>query len=135
MGFLLSFVQLRGCSDLSYEQWRNDPVDREEDAAYVFGYHLIKNCRDEAMEELPENLSPDAKKAAEEAIDTALHNVADMLEGFFPMEAGPNHSAELVLGVRIRDSKDDVVETVEISPCKVDLPIGYWKWAEDREFR
>ena len=23
----------------------------------------------------------------------------------------------------------------QIAPCRLDLPIGYWKWARDREFR
>jgi hypothetical protein len=68
-------------------------------------------------------------------VDTALHNVCDLLEGFWPLEAGAKHRIALALGVEVRDVDNKVVETAEISPCKLDLPIGYWKWAQDREFR
>lgn len=117
------------------ENWRVEPVDREEDAAYTFGYHLIAHCRDEAMATLPPDASPATKAGAEQAVDTALHNVVAMLEGFWKLEAGPKHSVELVLGVRVHDATGEAVETLEISPCKLDLPIGYWKWVRDREFR
>jgi hypothetical protein len=40
----------------------------------------------------------------------------------------------LALGGEVRDAKNEVVETEEISPRKLDLPIGYWKWAQMREF-
>lgn len=118
-----------------YEEWREELIDREEDAAYTFGYYLIKHCRDEAMSNLPAGLPAEATSIVAEAVDTALHNVVDMLEGFWKLEAGPRHNVELVLRVRVHDKKDNVVESLDISPCKLDLPIGYWKWARDREFR
>ena len=71
----------------------------------------------------------------EKAVDTALHNLVEMLEGFWKLEAGPAHTVELVLGVRVHASDGNAVETLEISPCKLDLPIGYWKWAREREFK
>ena len=58
-----------------------------------------------------------------------------MLEGFWKLEAGPDHAISLALGVQVRDAQNQVVETQEISPCKLDLPIGYWKWANDRDFQ
>jgi hypothetical protein len=118
-----------------FTEWRASAFDRDEDAAYAFGYQLIVHCRDEAMATLPAGASPEMKAAVEEAVDTALHNLNDMLEGFWKLEAGPEHSIELVLSVRVHDSKRNVVEKLEISPGKLDLPIGYWKWARDREFR
>jgi hypothetical protein len=118
-----------------YAEWRTDAVDREEDAAHAFGYHLIVRCRDEAMATLPADASPEVKAAVRKAVDTALHNVNDLLEGYWKLDGGPEHSIELALVVRVRDAKRQVVETLEISPCKVDLPIGYWKWARNREFR
>lgn len=118
-----------------YGEWRKDAIDRAEDAAYTFGYHLITLCRDEAMASLPPNASAEMNAAVNTAVDVALHNVADMLEGFWRLEAGAENAVELVLGVRVVDADGDEVETVEISPCKLDLPIGYWKWAEDREFQ
>jgi hypothetical protein len=119
----------------NYVQWRTEPGDRAEDAAYLFGYFLIKHCRDEALSKVDEDASPTAMAEVEKAVDTALHNVCDLLEGFWPLDAGPDRRAALVLGVQIRDAHDRVVETQEISPCKLDLPIGYWKWAHNREFR
>ena len=116
-------------------EWREQPIDREEDAAYTFGYHLIIHCRDEAMAKLPANASPEMRAAVEKAVDVALHNVNDMLEGFWKLDAGPGHSVELALVVRVVDSDGKLVESQEISPCKLDLPIGYWKWAKERAFR
>jgi hypothetical protein len=116
-------------------EWREKPFDREEDAAYTFGYHLIIHCRDEAMATLPADASPETRAAVEEAVDIALHNVNDMLEGFWKLEAGPKHSVELALVVRVVDADRNLVESQEISSGKLDLPIGYWKWARDREFR
>ena len=84
---------------------------------------------------MPTDASPELKAAVEEAVDTALHNVNDMLEGFWKLDAGPKHSVELALVVRVRDAERNLVESQEISPCKHDLQIGYWKWARDREFR
>ncbi len=120
-----------------YTQWRSDPHRRAEDAAYVFGHDLIRFCRAEAIETLG---AADAKASvpreqAEKAIDTSLHNVMDLLEGFFgPLSAGPHHKVEYVLSVVVRDQSGTEVERVEISPCKLDLPIGYWKW-KDGEFQ
>lgn len=119
----------------SYEDWRTDPFKRAEDAAYTFGYHLIQHCRDEAMGTLPAGASSDTRKAVEEAVDTALHNVCDMLEGYWKLEAGPNHAVQLVLGIQVQGPDGKELETQNISPCKLDLPIGYWKWARDREFK
>ena len=118
-----------------YSEWRTNPPDRAEDAAYAFGYHLVMHCRDEAVGTLSEGASPDIRIAVEKAVDMALHNVCDLLEGFWRLEAGPKHAISLVLGVQVRDAQNQVVETQEISPCKLDLPIGYWKWAQQRDFR
>jgi hypothetical protein len=117
-----------------FSKWRVEPFDREEDAAYAFGYHLILHCRDEAMATLPPDATPEMKAAVEKAVDISLHNVNAMLEGFWKLETGPNYSIELALAVRVHDSKRKLIEAQEISPCKLDLPIGYWKW-KDREFR
>lgn len=119
----------------NYPDWRAGEFDRAEDAAYLFGYYLIRHCRDEAMATLPPNASADIRAAVEKAVDIALHNVCDMLEGFWPLDAGPGHRTALALGVQVRDAQDEVIETQYISPCKLDLPIGYWKWAQERKFR
>jgi hypothetical protein len=58
-----------------------------------------------------------------------------MLEGYWKLEAGPNHAVELVLGIQVQGPDGKEIETQNISPCKLDLPIGYWKWARDREFK
>ncbi len=118
-----------------YPEWRTTAVGREEDASYCLGYHLIQHCRDEALAAFPKRLSPEARKAAEEAVDLALHNVMDMAEGYWKLEAGPGYVLEFVIAARVCKEGGEVVETIEISPGKLDLPIGYWKWARDREFR
>lgn len=114
-----------------FHEWRDDPNDRDDDAAYAFGHALIEHCRDEALKTVPST----ATEAKVEAVDIALHNVCDLLEGFWPIEIDPEHRIELALQVRVLDKADQVVETRVISPSKLDLPVGYWKWAHDREFR
>src|SRR3954453_23638065 len=94
----------------SFPEWRENPVDREEDAAYTFGYHLIVHCRDEAMATLPADAPPETREAVREAVDTALHNVNDMLEGYWKLDAGLEHSIELALVVRVHDAQGQEVE-------------------------
>jgi hypothetical protein len=118
-----------------YPEWRMGQYDRAEDAAYVFGYYLMLHCKEEVVATLPTDAPPATKAAVEKAVDAALHNLCDMLEGFWRLEAGADHTVSLALAVQVRDAQNEVVETQEISPCKLDLPIGYWKWANDREFQ
>jgi hypothetical protein len=121
-----------------YEEWRTVSIDRAEDAAYTFAYHLMKHCRKEALKAVDFAAVP---KSAEEfraqvdtAVDIALHNVMDLLEGFWPTHAGPNHIVRYALSVCISDMSWTAVERIDISPSLLDLQIGYWKW-KDGEFR
>jgi hypothetical protein len=118
-----------------YPEWRVEPFDRAEDAAYGFGQDLIVLCRDQAMATVAPGASEETKAAVEVAVDRALHNVMDLLEGFWPLRSGPSHRIEYVLQVRVLDESGEFVEAVDLSPCRLDLPIGYWKWAHDRAFR
>ena len=121
-----------------FEEWRTDKFRRAEDAAYTFGYHVMQHCRLEALKEIE---ASDVPKSPEEfrervttVLDTALHNVMDLLEGFWDTQAGPNHRVAYTLSVCVSDMSHTPVERVDISPCLLDLPIGYWKW-KDGEFR
>ncbi|QDU18899.1 hypothetical protein [Urbifossiella limnaea] len=118
-----------------FPDWRTGQFDRPEDAAHTFGYFLIKHCRDEALATVAADASPEARSAVEKAVDTALHNVCDLLEGYWPLESGAAHRVSLVLGVQVRDSQNQIIETQDISPAQLDLPIGYWIWARERTFR
>jgi hypothetical protein len=69
-----------------------------------------------------------------EAINIALHNVMDMIEGFWKLESGNNHTVENILQVLIRDKNNAKIEKIDIAPG-LDLPIGFWKWANNGEFR
>jgi hypothetical protein len=124
-----------GNSPAEYADWGAEPHGRAEDAANTFGYHLMLYCRDEALAKVPTHASASTRAAVEEAVDTALHNVMDLLEGFWSLPSGEAHSVEYVLSVRVHAADGDAVETIDLSPCKLDLPIGYWKWAKEREFR
>jgi hypothetical protein len=121
-----------------YEQWRAKAGDREEDAAYTFGYYLMQHCRAEALKQVQSApilmTRKQCQKQVEAAVDIALHNVMDLLEGFWRTEAGPQHTAEFALSVRVMDASKKEVERLDISPCSLDLPIGYWKW-KDGGFR
>jgi hypothetical protein len=121
-----------------YEQWRTGSADRGEDAAHTFGYYLMQYCRAEALKRIQSASVPataeEFRAQVEKAVDTALHNVMDLLEGFWRTEAGSQHTAEFALSVRVMDASRKEVERVDISPSLLDLPIGYWKW-KDGGFR
>ncbi len=121
-----------------FDEWRKDSFDRAEDAAYTFGYHLMQHCRSEALKGLESAVIPkneeEFRTQVTEAVDTALHNVMDLLEGFWPTQAGPNHRVAYALSVCVSTLDRNPVERIDISPCLLDLPIGYWKW-RDGEFR
>ena len=119
----------------TFPEWRSDGFDRAEDAAYAFGHDLIVHCRDEALSSVPPDASLPTRVAVEKAVDIALHNVMDLLEGFWPLPSGSGHHLKYVLQVRVENDAGKLVDTQEIAPCKLDVPIGYWKWAKDREFR
>lgn len=113
----------------SYPQWRTDEVGREEDAANLFGHFLVLHCRNKALASLGRKATDDTRAAVQQAVDEALHNVMDLLEGYWPLPAGDGHTAELALHVNIvRD--DQLVESIPISPSRLDLPIGYWSWVD-----
>lgn len=122
---------------IPYEEWRKEPIDRAEDAASNFGFYLMAHCRAEALKKIAARPLPATKDefdaAVIEAVDTALHNVADLLEGFWVTHAGPKHRTEFALAVRVKDESREVVESIEVSPCLLDLPIGYWGWKQDFE--
>jgi len=98
----------------------------------------MQHCRAEALKATDSAKTP---ASAEEfhtqvaaAVDTALHNVMDLLEGFWPTQAGPNHRVAYSLSVCVSDMSRKPVERIDISPSLLDLPIGYWKF-KDGEFR
>lgn len=118
-----------------YFEWRTNSFDRAEDAAYTFGYHLINHCRKAGIETLPKDLNVLQREKAIEAIDISLHNVLDLFEGFFPLESGKDHSIGYALQVLVQDINDKTKEIERIEITGQDMPIGYWKWAKDNEFR
>lgn len=113
----------------AYEGWRTDEADRQEDAASLFGLYLMRHCRSEAINGVPPGASVEVRRAVEEAVDTALHNVMDLLEGFWPLPAGKDLWAEFALHINVF-REDALVESQAVSPGKIDLPIGYWSWVE-----
>ena len=120
-----------------FNEWRTDKFARTEDAANTFGYHLMQHCRAEALKTVETADVPGTREEFREqvaaAVDTALHNVMDLVEGYWPTQAGPNHRVAYTLSVCISDMSSAPVETIDIS-SGIDLPIGYWKW-KDGDFR
>ena len=54
----------------------------------------------------------------------------DLLEGFWPLDAGGGTQLELALHIQVtRDG--EIAEDVRVSPSQIDLPIGYWAWVDD----
>jgi len=116
-----------------YPDWQ--PDNKAEDAAYNFGYHLIKYCRTEGIKSLPTDLSPSQREKAIHAIDVSLHNVLDLLEGFFLPDSGKDHAIGYALQTIVLNAADRTKEIERIELTGQDMPIGYWKWALDNEFR
>ncbi len=118
---------------LPYPAWPTDRFRREETAANTMGYFLMRHCRDEALARIPNDASDATRAAVTDAVDTALHNVMDLVEGFWPLSSGPSHRVEVLLQVRVTDNDHRAIETVPLEG--LDLPIGYWKWAREDDFR
>jgi len=118
-----------------YENWRTAPGDRAEDAANTFGHYLMLHCRAEGLKVTKSASLPatddEFHTHVAAAVDEALHNVMDLLEGFWRTPAGPNHTVEFALAVCVKSNARIPIERIEISPCLLDLPIGYWGWKED----
>lgn len=117
----------------NYNEWRTENYKREEDAAYTFGYHLIEYCRNKAVDNLPFEMNQLDREKSIESINIALHNFLDMVEGFWKLQTGTEHSFEYIIQVLVRDKDLNEIEKINIS-TGLDLPIGFWKWA-DGEFR
>ena len=47
-----------------YEEWRTVSIDRAEDAAYTFAYHLMQHCRGEALKAVELAAVPKRKSSA-----------------------------------------------------------------------
>jgi hypothetical protein len=112
-----------------HDQWRKVAADREEDAASLFGYYLIKHCREEALAKL-KSARVVSRADVVDAVDTALHNLMDLLEGFWRLDAGGGKQLELALHVLVT-KQGQTAEDVQVSPSQIDLPIGYWAWVEN----
>ena len=118
-----------------YSEWRTHEAARAEDAASTFGFHLLFHCREQALAQAEEHMTtPELREAIEAAVDTALHNLCDLLEGYWPTMAGPSNPVSYSLVVNVLDEFASPVERIAISPAALDLPVGYWKW-RDGEFR
>lgn len=117
-----------------YNDWRSEAWDRKEDAAHTFGYHLIKYCRDKAVANLPVEMKAGDKEKAIESIHVALHNVMDLIEGYWKLETGKDKCIEYNLQVVVKDKEHNEIERIDIAPG-LDLPIGFWIWARDGEYR
>ena len=113
----------------AYSAWRDNEADRAEDAANLFGAYLIQHCRAEAIKSVHAATSSEARQVVEEAVDAALHGVMHLLEGFWALPAGGGLRTEFALHVNVFEGEKRV-ESQAISPCKLDLPIGYWSWLE-----
>lgn len=118
---------------LPYPAWPTDRFRRQYTAANTMGYFLMRHCRDEALARIPNDASDATRAAVTDAVDTALHNVMDLVEGFWPLSSGPSHRVEVLLQVRVTDNDHRAIETVPLEA--LDLPIGYWKWAREGDFR
>ncbi len=115
-----------------HDDWRTERYDREEDAATLFGYYLIKHCREEAMSAIKYEPGTPEYTMAVKAVETAMFNVIDLLEGFWLLDAGNGKRLQLALHVQVKDEDlSEVLEDVQISPGMIDLPIGYWGWVDD----
>ncbi len=119
-----------------FKEWRTDKFARANDAAYTFGYHLMQHCRAEALKTAEAGVPKSPEEFREQvtaAVDTALHNVMDLVEGYWATQTGPDHRVTYTLSVCVSDMSRKPVESIDIS-SGLDLPIGYWKW-KDGEFR
>ena len=112
-----------------HDKWRSERVDREEDAASLFGYYLIKHCREDAIAKIAYPPSSPEHASGVAAVENALFGVMELLGGYRPLDAGGGKRLELSLHVQI-EKGGEVVEDIPVPP-EVDFYIGYWSWVED----
>ena len=111
-----------------HDEWRSSRLDREEDAASLFGYYLIKHCREDAISKIPYSSGTREHAAAVAAVEHALFGVMELLGGYRPLSAGNGKRLQLSLHVRI-EKGEELVEDIPVPP-DVDFYIGYWAWVE-----
>ncbi len=121
-----------------YAQWRSGKQYRGEDAATCFGYYLIQHCRNDILQQAVKfATSPDEVARTIHTVDSVLFNVIDLLEGAWMLPIDKEHQIELALHVLVRalpnhtSTTEAVIEDIPISPCELDLPIGFHKWLDD----
>ena len=70
----------------------------------------MQHCRGEALKAVEIAAVPTSEEEfraqVNTAVDIALHNVMDLLEGFWPTQAGANHRVSYALSVCIGDTSD-----------------------------
>ena len=93
---------------------------------------LIQHCRQTALQTAGFGASAEARGAGEDAVDLALHGVMHLLEGYWKLPAGDGFSLQLELRVNVFRGLEKV-ESVALSPGRLDLPVGYWTWVEEVE--
>ena len=111
-----------------HDEWRSNRVDREEDAASLFGYYLVTHCREDAIAKIPYASGSQEHAAAVAAVEHALFGVMELLGGYRPLPAGDGKRLQLSLHVLI-EKDEELVEDIHVPP-DVDFYIGYWSWVE-----
>ena len=111
-----------------HDDWRSARVNREEDAASLFGYYLIKHCREDAIAKIPYPPGSAEHASGVAAVETALFGVMELLGGYRILDAGGGKRMNLALHVRI-EKGEALVEDIRVPP-DVDFYIGYWTWVE-----
>ena len=91
------------------------------------------DARNFAYERIPADVSPDARRIAEEAVFNALYGVMMILDGVTsnPLDPEPTeHRAQYVLLSQICDFAGNVLETFELAPDGDPLCMGIHMWME-----
>jgi len=101
-----------------YSEWRKTANGRWRDAFHTFGHLWFEHARDDAISQIPPNVSQETRAIATKAITHALYNTMMILEGVVPVPADGKTKIEFALIARVSNPEigDSLIETIEIAP-------------------
>jgi hypothetical protein len=112
-----------------YLQWYDDEHHRWIDAAYTFGAHLMKNVRDEVLNDTLEEANPETKGIAEEIVLETIRSMMNFLSQNSQNDIDGKHKVTYALLARIEDEEGlDPLEVLELAPSGGDLAAGVSDW-------
>jgi hypothetical protein len=116
---------------LAYEDWSEDPRERELLFQHAFGMHIFENVRDPVLADLPGDLATKDRELIQAAVDATIDRFLALLDNICPTSVGPNAQAWYRLSSEICLEDAPTGETFNIVPEGDGLNMGFAGWLEN----